>query len=347
MANFCTKCGQPLPENGICPYCADTAAETTADTDQGQYQQQDPYQGQYQQGPYQQGPYQDPPQDQYQQQGPYQGQYQQNQYQQQGPYQGQYQQNQYQQGSYQQQGPYQGQYQQGPYGGGMSREAEWFNAKKERFVSSTKNMFSEILPVLKAPVTRVQSIASTENPAVGLEFIIAKTIVVLLIILVAIAKIRSEAAKLSGGFGLTDYISIPYFRIIFTAILLTAGVDCMEALLLKVFTKVFNGTASFAGMITVVGARAMYQGLFFLVCGLLIFLSPGTASILFLIGMIISPYIEYGGYIAVADVNPDRKPYVFLIINICMILLMFVFIYIFASDLMSSLGSIFDMLDSF
>lgn len=331
MANFCKRCGHPLPEDGICKYCIDTntddhATETPSNENQ---QQEQPHQNQYQQqDPYQQqAPYQGP-QGQYQQQGPYQGQYQQ-----QGPYQGQYQQQQPYQGQYQQQGPYQGQYQQGPYNSGMSREAEWFNSKKDMFVSGTKNMFSEILPVMKAPITRVKSIASAGSPAVGLEFIIAKAVVVLLIILVAIAKIRSEI-------GLTEYISIPYLRIFFIAILLTVGIDCAEALFLQVFTGVFNGKTSYANMITIVGARAMYQGVFFLVCAVLLLLSPGTASILFMIGMIVSPYIEFGGYMAVAEVNADRKPYVFLIVNICMILLLGVFIYIFASDLVTSMGNI-------
>lgn len=78
MAGFCTKCGRPLPENGICP-C--TQVEQPApQPEQPQYQQPQYQQPQYQAPQYQQPQYQAP---QYQQQ-PYQQQYQQPQYQ---PYQ--------------------------------------------------------------------------------------------------------------------------------------------------------------------------------------------------------------------------------------------------------------------
>ena len=75
MANFCKRCGRPLPEDGICKYCIDTntddhATETPSNENQ---QQEQPHQNQYQQqDPYQQqAPYQGP-QGQYQHQGPYQ-----------------------------------------------------------------------------------------------------------------------------------------------------------------------------------------------------------------------------------------------------------------------------------
>lgn len=87
MAGFCTKCGRPLPENGICP-C--TQVEQPApQPEQPQYQQPQYQQPQYQAPQYQQPQYQQPQYQapQYQQQ-PYQQQYQQPQYQ---PYQQQYQ----------------------------------------------------------------------------------------------------------------------------------------------------------------------------------------------------------------------------------------------------------------
>lgn len=94
MAGFCTRCGSPLPENGVCPNCA---------PQQPQYQQpqyQAPQQPQYQapqQPQYQAPQYQAPQYQQPQYQAPQYQQYQAPQYQQQPQYQQPYQQPQYQQ----------------------------------------------------------------------------------------------------------------------------------------------------------------------------------------------------------------------------------------------------------
>lgn len=373
MAKFCTRCGRPLPENGICS-CMESQAgpvkmeaanrtqehqtvqaqnQQNSQPQQGKMPQGQPYQSQGQQNRPQQGQPQHSQlyQGQYQQGQPYQGQYQRGQQ----PYQGQYQQGQsYQgqaqrgqqmyQGQYQQGQPYQGQYQQGqPYGNsynmGMTKEAEWFNEKKDALISVTRNMFSEILPILKAPVTRVQKIASTANPAVGLEFVAAKTVVVVMIILIALMVLKNEM----GVAG--DYVKIPYFRILFAALLLTAGVDCLEAFFLKIFTGVFNGRTDYASMITVVGARSLYEGIVILIAALFLLLSPGTASIVILVGTMIFPYIEFAGYMAVAKVKADRKPYAFFVVKICMSIVFLIIAYIFINDVVSSIAGNFSLSD--
>ncbi len=71
MAGFCTSCGSPLPENGVCPCKAAQPQQPTNPNfqqpqqqpyQQQQYQQpyQQPYQQQQYQQPYQQQPYQQP-----------------------------------------------------------------------------------------------------------------------------------------------------------------------------------------------------------------------------------------------------------------------------------------------
>lgn len=92
MAGFCTRCGSPLPENGVCPNCAPQNApqyQAAPQYQQPQYQApqyqapQQPYQQpQYQQQPYQQPQYQPQYQQQPYQQPQYQPQYQQQPYQQ-------------------------------------------------------------------------------------------------------------------------------------------------------------------------------------------------------------------------------------------------------------------------
>ena len=90
-------------------------------------------------------------------------------------------------------------------------------------------MFSEILPILKAPVTRVKEIADSNNPAVGIEFIATKMVVCLLFLLIALLKIRGAVS----GYSSYIDIKIPYLKSILCVILATAGIDVIDALLLK------------------------------------------------------------------------------------------------------------------
>ena len=102
-------------------------------------------------------------------------------------------------------------------------------------------MFSEILPILKAPVTRVKEIADSNNPAVGIEFIATKMVVCLLFLLIVLLKIRGAVS----GYSSYIDIKIPYLKSILCVILATAGIDVIDALLLKVITALFGAKASF------------------------------------------------------------------------------------------------------
>lgn len=202
-----------------------------------------------------------------------------------------------------------------------TREAEWFHDKKQAFVLGTKNMFHEILPLLKTPVTEVQNIVSGNRVAAGIEFIVAKAVIALILILVVMANI------------LAQYIEIPYFKIMLLTVLLTAGADFLESLLLKVFTGLFNGVTGFKAMATTVGARALYECIIFIVAGILCFISTSFAFIVYMICGFILPYIQYSGYQAVTQVSPDKKPYIFFMVKVCMFIILYIMIYLMGKDI--------------
>ena len=286
---------------------------------QGQYYQQ----GQEQYGQQNQGQYYQQGQEQYGQQN--QGQYgQQNQ----GQY---YNQNQY----YNQQG-----YPGGQYGGqGRSREAEWLNEKKNAFVAVTKNMFSEIVPILKRPVGRVREIAGSNSPAVGLEFMVTKLVVTVLMGLIIILRAKSALDTPYGN--ISDHIEIPYFQLFLIAVIFTMGIDLLEALLLKVFAGVFGGNTSVSAMINVVGARAMFDSMFSILGGILGLLTPVAALFVAALAAVLTPYIEYGGMHACGNLSEDRVAYAFFVTKICMAVITFILAFILAAgiiqDLMGSL----------
>lgn len=198
------------------------------------------------------------------------------------------------------------------YAGGRGREMEWLNRKKTAFVSVTRNMFAEILPILKAPVSRAREIAGTNSMAVGMEFIITKFAVCIILLLVMVMKLFSFAR--SYGVSLGDMnIHIPYFRLLLALLFLTAGIDLLRALIQKGMANAFGGRLSFSGSVTIIGEGDMYQSLFGLAGGLLMFLLPVVGAIIIGIGFLISPFVEYGAFIGVVEGNENRKPYAYCI----------------------------------
>ena len=370
MAKFCTKCGRKLEEGEVCT-CTSANREAsqqiytqqpqteeygslTGGTDgqqQKQYYNQDQQQGQYydpnQQNQYynqgqQQGQYYDSnQQNQYYNQGQ-QGQYydpnQQNQYYNQGQQQGQYY-NQNQQNPYNKQGQY---YQQ------RTKEAEWLYNKKDQLVAGTKNMFSEILPILKAPVTRVKAIADSNNPAVGIEFIATKMVVCLIFLLIVLLKIRGAVSGYSSYLN----IKIPYFKSILCVILATAGIDVIDAVFLKVITALFGAKARFQAYIDVVGATDMFATFIIIIEGILIGIAPEIALVFFGILAPLVTYIQFAQYRAVADIDEDKKPYAYFAAKLCFTIIAGLVVYLLvrstlnsmAGGLINSMGDIFDML---
>ena len=389
MAKFCTKCGRKLEEGEVCT-CTSANQESPqqiyaqppqteeygsmAGSTEGQRQDQSRQQGQYynpnQQNQYynqgqQSGQYYDPnQQSQYynreQQGGQYYDPNQQNQYYNQGQqYYDPNQQNQYynqsQQGQYynqNQQGPYnnQGQYYQGngQYQQQRTKEAEWLYNKKDQLVAGTKNMFSEILPILKAPVTRVKEIADSNNPAVGIEFIATKMVVCLLFLLIVLLKIRGAVS----GYSSYIDIKIPYLKSILCVVLATAGIDVIDALLLKVITALFGAKASFQAYIDVVGATDMFATFIIIIEGILIGIAPEIALVFFGILAPLVTYIQFAQYRAVADIDEDKKPYAYFIAKLCFTIIAGLVVYLLvrstlnsmAGGLINSLGDVFNML---
>ena len=338
MARFCTQCGRKLEEGEVCN-CTSQGANGSAQTaGQENYQSQGNYGGQagYGQQYYRQDQGQNGQQYYQQDQGQNSQQY----YQQgQNPY-GQQGQNPYGQQYYQQgQNPYgQGPYNQGyPGGQGRSREAEWLNEKKNAFVAVTKNMFSEILPILKRPVGRVREIAASNSPAVGLEFLVTKLVVTILIGLFIILRLKSALNTPYGD--VSQYVKIPYFQLFLIAVIFTIGIDLLNALLLKVFAGVFGGSASVSAMINVVGARAMYDCIFIIVGGILGLLSLPAGIFVSALAAVLTPYIEYGGLQGCGNLSEDRVAYAFFVTKICMAIITAILAFLLAAGITQSLMS--------
>ena len=341
MAKFCTQCGRRLEEGEVCnctqqeqsaaqkqstTHNQSTAAPGVAGWQQSgdQHQSGDQYQSSaytnYQGGQQSQsaGPRQQSQGTNYQQYG--QPQYNQgvggNQQYNQGMNSGQ----QYRQGM--------NNGQQSQWAGMNSQQMKQMGAQA---MAGAQNMFREVLPILKRPVTETRRIAAGNSPLVGLELIGLKALVILIIVLIAASRISGAANGL---------IQMPYFKLVILVLLLTLGVDALEAVLLNVFAGMFKGSANINAMFCVVGSRALYDGIIAIVAGILApFFLTGSVFVL-VFGSLILPYVQYGAYRAVAQGDDDRRVYAFFLVKVISSLVLYIILYMMAADMLTSmLGS--------
>ena len=312
MARFCTKCGRPLQEGEVCNCTAQNAGGAQQSQAGGQqYQQQRQPGGQ-----------------QYQQQRQPGGQ----QYYQQGQPGGQ---------QYYQQGQPGGQqyYQQGQQGG-MTKEAEWLNRQKDVIMSGTKSMFSEIGPIIKSPVSRVKELAASNNAMIGIQFIVAKTIIALIMILIYLAVMQGKLDDLGG------VVDMPWFKAIMTTLFLTAGVDFLEAYFLKIFTGVFNGNTNYNAMLTVIGARAIYDTIILV---LVIFLMLLSMKVGIGFNMLFSPiivFVQFAAYRSCVRLDENKKPYAYFIAKICISIVGALIVYMMFKETIDLFLGAFDAMES-
>lgn len=185
------------------------------------------------------------------------------------------------------------------------------NDKAKRLASGAKNMFAEILPVLKAPITRGRELMDSGNSAVGIEFIVTKAIVAIVMLLIMVMKVKS----MMGDYA--EYVDIPYFGLIFAVIVLTAGMDFLEAVIMHLLTMAFRGTTSISRMLSLTGVRALYHSIGLIVFGLFALVSVHVSMVIGLIMILFFAYLEHHLYVAGVACSEDRKLYAFLLEKIC------------------------------
>lgn len=211
--------------------------------------------------------------------------------------------------------------------GEKTKEAEWISQKSTIVVNETKNVFAKIIPLLKHPVTETKKIADGKSSVPGIEFIAIKAVVVLIFTIIMLVRIDSTL----GGF-----VEMPKATIIIMAILLTLGADCLEALMLKVFSGVFNGVTEQSAMFSVVGTRALYETIVWIVVGIVGLLSASFGLILFGLAAVLFPIVEFGSYRTLVQTSEDRKVYAYFVAKVIMTVILYSVMYLFAKEVLSS-----------
>ena len=188
-----------------------------------------------------------------------------------------------------------------------TKEAEWVNEKKDKVIFEAKNIFAEMVPLLKQPVSTTRAIAQRKAVTIGYGFIGIKTLVYIIFMLVI-------AGKLFGAMYTSAYDGfLPKFQVILVTIIIVAGLDMLGLLLDKCIVGIFNIKTTFSDMIAVTGTKALFETLVILVATVIGIISVPFAIGLWVIFGTLIPFIYYSCFVGIIEANENKKAYVFIV----------------------------------
>ena len=235
-----------------------------------------------------------------------------------------------QQSRYTQQAQYtrQGQPGQNPQSAPRSVDTEKMKEKGTEILAMLKEMALDAVDVLKRPVSKSELMAADGSVKPGLRLLIAKCVIFLIMIMILFMRLNSE---------LDGILGLPYASAIILTLLLTVGLDSLEAWLLKVLSGAFKCETSVNAMFSVVGVKAVFGTVITVISAILMMASQGLGIAVFLAASFVVPFAEYASYRNVTDGDENKKVFAFAIVKICVIIAALLVTYLLGKDMISSL----------
>lgn len=229
----------------------------------------------------------------------------------------------------------------GAQSGGPGINTEWINKQKQVLVSGTKSALGEILPILRQPVSRVREVSLAGNGRLGKELIIGKAVIFMVVALITLMILSGRIEEM--GYGLVE-VEMPYLQVLLGVLVLTAGMDFIEAFLLKAISGAFGGVTTNSAMMNVIGARGIYDTLIMLVCAIVGFMAVEMAYLVCVLLIALSSIMELAIYQGtVVQMDENKKPYAFFLAKLCMMIILAIVAYLLVRSAMDSVvGSVME-----
>ena len=222
----------------------------------------------------------------------------------------------------------------GAQSGGPGINTEWINKQKQVFVSGTKSALGEIRPILRQPVSRVREVSLTGDGRLGKELIIGKAVVFMVVALAALMILSGRIDDM--GYGFVE-VEMPYLQVMLAVLVLTAGVDFVEAFILKAISGAFGGVTSSNAMMNVVGARGIFDTLIMLVSVIVGLMAIEVAYLVLVVLISLSSIMELAIYQGtVVQMDENKKPYAFFLAKLCLMVIVFIVTYLLVRSAMDS-----------
>ena len=207
--------------------------------------------------------------------------------------------------------------------------------------AEAKNILQKGFEILKRPVTAAKQFTNPDT-LMGIEIISVKavleTLILLFITVIAVGKIED----MSYGYVKID---VPYFRIILLSLILTAGVDFLDALLLKVLSG--DRSLTFKSMTVNVSVRVVYGLIGTIVGGLFLMLGVAAEVEFFLVLAVLAvcavslivPYAQFAAYIGVVNSNENGKVFRYVLAKVILAIVLMLVVMILGESVISDLQS--------
>ena len=201
-------------------------------------------------------------------------------------------------------------------------------------MSGTKSALSEIRPILRQPVSRVREVSLTGDGCLGKELIIGKAVVFMVVALAALMILSGRIDDM--GYGFVD-VEMPYLQVMLAVLVLTAGVDFVEAFILKAISGAFGGVTSSNAMMNVVGARGIFDTLIMLASVIVGLMAIEVAYLVLVVLISLSSIMELAIYQGtVVQMDENKKPYAFFLAKLCLMVIVFIVTYLLVRSAMDS-----------
>lgn len=223
--------------------------------------------------------------------------------------------------------------------------SQQFTQTVGKVTNGTKLFVGKIIPILKNPVEELKNIAMTNDVTMGLQMVISNIILTLLVLIIAMAGIRSKLGDLA------EYVSIPYVKIVLLGTITVAAVYFAMAGILLAITKIFvkDSDVTFAQMITIVGGKALYD-MGVLVIGILfMLLNTGLGLFLIAAGSVFTYLIMIVTYCSIVRMQESKKVYVLAITYFCMMIVAYLIVRILLGSMVEEFakGSLGNMIGGY
>lgn len=217
----------------------------------------------------------------------------------------------------------------------MSEKSVDANKTVKKALEDAKSIFGKIIPLFKSPVKETKKMMAEGNMILGFEMIAVNVVVMIVMILLAMLKIKSGL----GMFG--DYIKIPYFEIVVAVIIMQAISYIAVAGFLLLGTKVaFKIEATFEQMIALTGAKAIMDICLFVVGIICTMLSAKLGMFILVVAEIYTLIVMLVSFVESIGLDSDKKCYSLLITFVGQFLSYYIVYSILAESVFSKFSSL-------
>ena len=187
------------------------------------------------------------------------------------------------------------------------------------------------------------AISSQNSSILGLEMFSFQAVVTLVILFILKWRLQSMSMSLfSMPLEHVPVVSslVSPLNIILVSVFASFGTGYLEAAILTGITIAFKGKTSIHRMVCAVGYKAMIQGLFLALAGILSLVSLKLALYLLVIGFMAAYLFFIDGYRNAVEIDRDRRLYAFLVGQILVTIAMMIILnFVVTSVITSAVGS--------